>query len=401
MPPATQAAEDARTSPRGPRRRPRASARRGSRSGADAPSTGPRPPSADCRRRGCRRSARDRPPLMREVADGPGHDRVRGGCGQTGRLDPVPGPGQGQVIGDRAGHHQSLPLPILGDQDDSGGTGLGRATRSSTGRPSTKISPDGSGRCRRARGPAPIRPAPTSPAKPSISPRRSAKLTSCTRALRSPTSRTTAPGFQGGRGKWSLMSRPTIQRTSVVGIELPTRLGADVPPVAQHGDPVGQPAHLLEPVRDVDDAHALLAQPAEPGRRARRSRLRQRGRRLVQDQDPRTDGQCPGDLDHLLLGRCSGRRPEPRDSPISGRPSSATSASASSNIRRRSQQAEPDRLAAEEEVLGHREIGRQRELLVNDPYAQPIGIGHIANLDLPAVHLDRARIGPNHRRRAR
>src|SRR5882762_2912505 len=30
----------------------------------------------------------------------------------------------------------------------------------------------------------------------------------------------------------------------------------DVPPVAQHGDPVGDPVDLLHPVRDVDDPAA-------------------------------------------------------------------------------------------------------------------------------------------------
>ena len=35
-------------------------------------------------------------------------------------------PGQGQVIRDRAGHHQPLALAVLGHQDDPRGPGLGR-----------------------------------------------------------------------------------------------------------------------------------------------------------------------------------------------------------------------------------------------------------------------------------
>ena len=85
-----------------------------------------------------------------------------------------------------------------------------------------------------------------------------------------------------------------------------------------------------------------------------------------------------------------------RTGPISGMSSSATRASACGvQPTAIDQHAQPGRLAAQQDVLGHREVRRQRQLLVDQPDAQPVGLGRVADLDRPAVHLDRAGVGPH------
>ena len=60
------------------------------------------------------------------------------------------------------------------------------------------------------------------------------------------------------------------------------------------------------------------------------------------------------------------------------------------------EEAESDRLAPEQEVLRDREVRRQRELLVDHADPQPLGIGHVADLDAATVHFHRAGVGPDH-----
>ena len=57
---------------------------------------------------------------------------------------------------------------------------------------------------------------------------------------------------------------------------------ADGLAVAQHGDPVGQAEDLFQPVRDIDDADALLAQTAERDEEGLGLGLRKRAGGLVQ-----------------------------------------------------------------------------------------------------------------------
>ena len=75
----------------------------------------------------------------------------------------------------------------------------------------------------------------------------------------------------------------------------------DVLTVAHDGDPVGDLAQLLEPVGDVDDALALLAQRADDAKEFSDLGVGERGGRLVHDEDGGVQRQRLGDLDHLLL----------------------------------------------------------------------------------------------------
>ena len=74
----------------------------------------------------------------------------------------------------------------------------------------------------------------------------------------------------------------------------------DLPAVAEHGHRVGHSQHVVEEMRDEDDAAALVAQAAQHGEQPLDLRRRQRRGRLVQDDDPRAGEQHAGELDQLL-----------------------------------------------------------------------------------------------------
>ena len=98
----------------------------------------------------------------------------------------------------------------------------------------------------------------------------------------------------GVRGNRAERSRPTIARTSARLRPSAGRRGADHPAVAQHRDAVGDGEDLVQLVGDVDDRHAL----ARRSRREMREQLarladRERGGRLVEDQDARLAATAP------------------------------------------------------------------------------------------------------------
>ena len=73
--------------------------------------------------------------------------------------------------------------------------------------------------------------------------------------------------------------------------------------VLQHQDAVALREHLVEVVRDEQDAEALPLEVDEEGEQALRLGQRQRGRRLVQDQDARAGGESLEDVEDLQLAQ--------------------------------------------------------------------------------------------------
>ena len=71
--------------------------------------------------------------------------------------------------------------------------------------------------------------------------------------------------------------------------------------VAEHLHPVGDLAHLLEAVRDVDQRHAALAQAVHEGEEAVDLLGRERRRRLVEDQAACLVRERARDFDYLAL----------------------------------------------------------------------------------------------------
>ena len=65
--------------------------------------------------------------------------------------------------------------------------------------------------------------------------------------------------------------------------------------VAQHRDAIGDLAYLGEPVRDVDDGRAVGGELADGGEEELDGILRERRRRLVEDQQPGRHGERLGE----------------------------------------------------------------------------------------------------------
>lgn len=77
---------------------------------------------------------------------------------------------------------------------------------------------------------------------------------------------------------------------------------AHVDLIAQHRDPVREPAYLLEPVRDVEGRPARGGEPLDVAQQDLFLTQGQRRDRLVEDRDARLGGGGAGDLHELLLG---------------------------------------------------------------------------------------------------
>ena len=146
-----------------------------------------------------------------------------------------------------------------------------------TGLPSSRISPEVAGVMPKMVSASSVRPEPTSPAMPRISPARRGQgdvadrvAEGEVRAARGRSRRGTVSAF----GKsWSI-ARPTIIETRSASVDLADRPGADMGAVAQHRDPVGEREDLRQLVADIDDADAALAQAPDhvhqPARRRHR-----------------------------------------------------------------------------------------------------------------------------------
>ena len=160
---------------------------------------------------------------------------------------------------------------------------------------------------------------------------------------------------------------PTISRTSSLS-ELAGGRVATVAAVAQHRDAVGDRAHLLEAVADVEDATPRVAQAARRRGTAARPRAGERRRRLVHDQHARV-------VDSALAISTSCRsatlrRLAHRRAGSMSTPSSSSSRRASGSSRAQSTSRGPAAAGADEDVLGDGQVGEDRELLVDDGDAE-------------------------------
>ena len=145
-------------------------------------------------------------------------------------------------------------------------------------------------------------------------------------------------------------------------------------------------------MRDVDDAEALRAEPADHLEEEVGLALGERGGRLVEDDDARRRRRRAGDGDDLALGDREGfddRLGVERDAePVEKRAGLAVHAAIVDEAEA------ADRLAAEEDVLGDAEIGLEVELLVHRDDAEGLGVGRVGDPDRLAGEADRAAVGP-------
>ena len=171
------------------------------------------------------------------------------------------------------------------------------------------------------------------------------------------------------------------------GCHLVPQDGADIGAVAQHRHAVAELVDLGHAVGDVDDGQAVAAQLAHDLEELLGLAGRQRRGGLVHDEDARLGMHGAGDLDHLLFG--DGQRADQRRR-REGRPEALQHAFGAPQHGAAVDQPTPARFAVEVDVLRHRQVRRQRQLLVDDGHARGPRLDGAAGLERHAAHPDLA-----------
>ncbi len=222
-----------------------------------------------------------------------------------------------------------------------------------------------------------LRPAPTRPARPTISPARSVSETSVTPGADRPS--TEIDDGRIGSGRLLRRIRPADGPAEHPGDEarlglVGDRAGADHAAVAQHRDGVGQVEDLAEEVRDEDHGVAPRAQPADDLVQPLHLLRRQARGRLVEDDEVGVPGQRPEDLHLLLLGQ---RQPADDRAGLDVEP--GVGHQLVEPVAQRAALDEPGALGlgTEEDVLGRGQPGDQGDLLGDegDPLRQGLARG--------------------------
>ena len=149
--------------------------------------------------------------------------------------------------------------------------------------------------------------------------------------------------------------------------------------VPQDGHPIRQLEHLLELVTDEDHGDALGAQLSQDAEQVAGLVRGDRRRRLVQEEDPRLQGEGLGDLDQLHLGRAEGGDRPGRRHVESHRLHPGSRVSVNGCVI--DELWKPGRYPLEQDVLCHGELRDQVVLLVDDadPRLQRVARGPKTN----------------------
>ena len=171
--------------------------------------------------------------------------------------------------------------------------------------------------------------------------------------------------------------------------DLADAAGGHVAPVAQHGHAMADARDLLHAVGDVDDGHAPSGEPLDGGEELRDLAGGQRGGRLVHDDEPGLALQRLRHLHHLLARHAQllHRRARVDHDAQALQPLARLAV-----LRAAVDEAQPPRLAPQRDVLGHREVRDQVQLLVDDADAAPVRIARAGDLHQLAVQPDLARV---------
>ena len=97
--------------------------------------------------------------------------------------------------------------------------------------------------------------------------------------------------------KTSLMDRPTIMRTSSLGVVFAVSTVATLRPSRKHRHSIRDAKDFIEAMGHVDDAYTAFSQAAECSQQPLDIGLGQRCGRLVKNQDIGFDGECAADGD--------------------------------------------------------------------------------------------------------
>ncbi len=142
----------------------------------------------------------------------------------------------------------------------------------------------------------------------------------------------------------------------------------DLVSVAQHRDAIGDLPDLPHAVRDIDDARAGGLELGDEIEQPGRLRFRQRGRRLIEDEEADFGQECLGDLHHLLVGA---RQVSDLGSRVEVEAEVTHYRLCPVAHRRAVEEAAPCQLATKKQVLLDREVGNEAELL--EYWADPDG----------------------------
>src|SRR3954447_24983164 len=173
-------------------------------------------------------------------------------------------------------------------------------------------------------------------------------------------------------------------------VEVAHRPARDQAAVAEHRDAVADLEHLLEVMGHVHHGVARVAELMDAREQRLRLGLRQRRRRLVEDQDARRRAEDLRDLDELLRGERQRRDLGVRVQPVE------TDAvehrlRLPAHLGRAGDAAARGKLP-HEQVLGDRQVGEQAELLVDDADARLARLRRRRAADVLAVDQVRAAV---------
>ena len=236
-----------------------------------------------------------------------------------------------------------------------------------------------------------LRPAPTSPAMPTISPPRTLKLTSSKAPWR--LSPLTSQQHLAGRRVDLREERhlaPDHVAHQVGGGQL-TGPGVDhEAAVAKHGGRVADVEDLVQPVADEEHRHLAVAGLAHDGEEPLHLVCRERCGGLIEDEHAGLDRQRLGDLDELLVGhrqaahRCADveRDAQLVEQPVGRLPHLAPGDGTETTLWR----------MAHVDVLGDRQVREQARLLVHHGDAQGTRLRRPVEHDGRTIEAQRARV---------
>ena len=191
-----------------------------------------------------------------------------------------------------------------------------RDSSSFAGWPSMRISPESRSSSANSRRASSVRPEPSKPARPEHLAGAQFDVhgleLAAARQVARGEHRRCAPPSAGGRAASRIVrrtatSRPTMAATRPRASSLRAGVFADEPAIAQHRHAIADLVHLVEEMRDEQDGHALVAQPADQ-REQRLDFLGVEARGgLVEDQHARIGGDGARHGGELLQRRRAGR----------------------------------------------------------------------------------------------
>ena len=185
------------------------------------------------------------------------------------------------------------------------------------------------------------------------------------------------PGIElgGGAADHLLDDLRQLDRPALA-VEMPGQ-----PAVAQHRHAVADGGGLFQPVGDEHDGDAVLAQPVHDRHQPLHLGLGQRRGRLVHDDEAALQRQRAGDLDQLLLGDRQ-RRHRRRRIDVEADAGDDRRATSSSILPPADQPERPERRAADKDVLRHRQRRDQAQFLVDGDDAEPLGVLRTGRTDI-------------------